>query len=139
LALPGLQLTGNGTWSGTGGTDVGAGAGTTQVFVNAAANAGTVNASAVNGVLKLTTGATSFAAAIGTTSVTTTGLGAGEVVMVTWYDTATGQMVLGFVNSAADGTADNITQNDLFVEVVRVGMTTADYAALTVATVGVGG
>jgi Ca2+-binding RTX toxin-like protein len=136
LTLVGSQIPAgtNATWTGTIGADVAAG--TVQVFVNAAANSGTVNASAVNGVVKLTTGATSFAAALGTTSITLgtdnnavgTIVAVGEVILTTWYDTASGQMVIGFVNSAADGTVGNITQNDIFVEVVRVGMTSSDYA-----------
>ena len=141
LTLAGSQLPGTGTWTGTAGADVVA-ANTTQVLVNAAASSGTVNASAVNGVVKLTTAATSFGAAIGTTSVTlgtdnttaATIVAIGEVIMTTWYDSANAQMVVGFVNSAGDGVVGNITQNDVFVEVVRVGMTASDYAAVTIAT-----
>ena len=129
LTLVGSQVT-SPTWSGTGGADVTT-APTTQVIVNAATNGGTVDASGVNGVLKLTTGAVSYQAAIGTTSVTVqllTGAAAPEVVLATWYDSVNSQMVVGFVNPLGDGVATTITQNDIFTEVVRVGMTTSDYA-----------
>jgi Ca2+-binding RTX toxin-like protein len=145
LTLVGSQLAAavTPTWTGTIGADVVVGANaTTQVFVNAAASSGTVNASAVNGVIKFTTGATSFAGAIGTTSITlgttavadgSTIVAVGEVILATWYDSAAGQMVVGFINSAADGVVGNITQNDQFVEVVRVGMTASEYAAFSIA------
>jgi len=139
LTLTGLQLASDsGTWSGTGGVDVtvtgvaSAGATTSQVFVNVAASSGTVNASAVNGVVKFTSTAASFAAAIGTTSITTTGLSAGEVVLAMYYDSVNSQMVVGAINALGDGTADNITANDLFSEIVRVGMTSTDYANYSV-------
>ena len=123
-----------GTLTTTVGADFGAGAGT-DVFVTAGTSAGTVNAAGTaGGVVKLTGGAASFAAAIGTTTVTL-GTGAGatlveanELIAVTWFDSVNNQLVIGAVDSSTDGTIGNITQNDTFYEMGRVAMTAADFA-----------
>jgi len=130
LSLVGSLLTGSVSFSGTGGVDIGVGTATTQVNLTAAANAGTVAGTASNSLIKFTTSATSVAGAIGTTSITTTGMGSGEVNLAVWYDSTNSQAVFVAVNPGADGTADNITINDLFVEIVRVGMTANDYISL---------
>jgi len=125
VAVPaGFGLT-NPTPSGGGGVAITAN--TTQVLVNAAASSGTVNASGANNIVKFTTGATSFAGAIGTTSVTLTGFTGVEAAPVIWFDSSTSQAVIGLVNPNGDGSAASITINDQFVEIVRVGMTSADY------------
>ena len=124
-----------GTLTTTQGTDITNA--TAEVFVTAGTSSGTVNASAVAGAVKLTGGAASFAAAIGTTSITlgTTAGGGGEniveaneLITLMWYDSVNGQLVIGAVDSSTDGTIGSITQNDTFFEMGRVAMTAADFA-----------
>ena len=123
--------TGNFTLSGTKGDDITSS--TTQVFATVAQNGGTVDQSGVNGVVKFTTGASSFGAAIGTSSVTVAAVGVTELVSALWYDSANGQMVIGAIDANSDGNGANITQNDTFYEMGRVTMSASDYAALGIA------
>jgi len=121
---------------GTGGDDIVAGS--AETFITVAANSGAVNGAATAlGAIKLTTGAASFGAAIGTSVIAldvaaagANNVDAGELILVSWYDSANGQMVWGAVDSSTDGTLGNITQNDTFFEMARVTMTAADFAAL---------
>ena len=108
---------------------------TVQVFVTAAANAGTVSAATANGLVKFSTGATSFASAIGTTSVTVVAPGASALMGGVWYDSTNQQAVVIAINPATDGTATNITVNDAVVEIVRIGMTSTDYAAMGIGSI----
>ena len=115
------------SFSGTNGTAMSTS--TTEVFVTVAASGGTIDASGSQAALKFTTGATSFAGAIGTSIVTTGAtLDAGEVALAVWYDTANSQLVLIGIDSSSDGNDANITLNDTSVEIVRVGMTSAEFA-----------
>jgi Ca2+-binding RTX toxin-like protein len=125
VAVPAGFGLANPTPSGAGGTAITNA--TTQILVNAAASSGTVNASGANNIVKFTTGATTFAGAIGTTSVTITGFTGVEAAPVIWYDSGTQQAVIGLMNPSGDGVATTLTQNDQFVEIVRVGMSAADY------------
>lgn len=77
---------------------------------------------------------TSFATAIGTAALTATtgpntaGLSATEGVAAVWYDLTNTQAVYGYiVDSAVNGT--ELTSADTFVEVVRIGMASGNYAA----------
>ena len=134
LTLVGSLLGANPTFSGTAGSDVTASE--VMVVVTAAASAGTINASAAKGVLKFTTGAANVQAAIGTSSVTVANIDGVEVIAGVWYDSVNQQAVWVAINAQADGTATNITSNDVFVEIVRVGMTAGDYVNYTIAATG---
>ena len=134
LTLVGSLLGANPTFSGTAGSDVTASE--VMVVVTAAASAGTINASGAKGVIKFTTGAATVQAAIGTSSVTVANIAGVEVVAGVWYDSVNQQAVWVAINAQADGTADNVTANDVFVEIVRVGMTSGDYATYTIAATG---
>ena len=92
--------------------------------------------------VKLTTAGSSFATAIGTTVINldvtneggdTNAVEAGELILVTWFDSVNNQMVVGAVDSSTDGTLSNITQNDTFFEMARVTMSAADFALFNVA------
>jgi len=85
-------------------------------------------------VLKFSsTTATSFASAIGSSSITTGATdyattGATEAILAYWYDASTSQAVVGYIlDSSTSAAADLITSADTFVEVVRIGMTAADF------------
>ena len=130
LTLAGSLLT-NPTLSGTSGVDIASD--TTQVFVTVAANAA-VTAAGVNGVLKFTTGATSIAGAIGTGTVTLLNITGVETILGVWYDTGTSQAVVVGISPGADGTLLNVSGSDIFVEIVRIGMTSGDYSLLAIGT-----
>jgi len=133
LTLVGSLLGANPTFSGTAGSDVDATE--VMVIVTAAASAGTVDASGAKGVLKLTTGGATINAALGTTTVTVANIATVEVISGLWYDNVNSQAVFVAISAGADGTITNITQNDVFVEIARVGMTSADYAALGIGSI----
>jgi Ca2+-binding RTX toxin-like protein len=133
ITLVGSLLT-SPTFSGTSGVDIETG--TTQVIVTVAASAGTINASTSNGVIKFSAAATSYANAIGTTSITLTAIADAEVIAAIWYDSTNGVAVFGGISSGADGSILNITQSDIFVEIARVQMSAADYAALAIGSLG---
>ena len=118
------------TLSGGNGTDVTANDSLSMVTVVAGAGAAAADASAALTFVKATTAAASFAASLGTSTVTVTNQTAGEAVAFVYYDTAAGQAVVGLVDATSDGTAGTISQSDTFVELVRVGMTTSDFALL---------
>ena len=89
----------------------------------------------VSNFLRLTnTTGTSFATAIGTGSLTTTGLSyatnnATEGLLASWYDSTNSQAVFGFILDTNTATANRITGADTFIEIVRIGITSADYTS----------
>jgi S-layer protein len=106
----------------------------TRVTVAANGGAGAANASGAgleSFVFASSLGATSFANALGTSTVTVAGQSAGEAVLFTWYDSATGQAVIGLVDATTDGVATNISASDTFQEVGRIEMTGVQYSGLT--------
>ena len=128
------------TLSTAGGTDISAviaaGDFTTQ---SVAAAATTTNTSGTNAIFFSATTATTFAAAVdgsgtGSYAVTDTAVGITEGVVTIWFDSANLQAVFGvWVNTGAVTTANKLlVAEDTFVEIVRVGMATADYTSANI-------
>lgn len=115
-----------------GGTDVSAAGAATAATI--AVNTSGAVADAANLLFFSNTSATSFAAAIGTATITdTTGLNWSNNtgVAAVYYDANNGQAVFGYVqDTTAAGIA--LTSADTFVEVVRVGMTASDYTSANI-------
>jgi len=103
----------------------------TTVAANGGAAAAVATGSGVNFVQATSISATSFATALGTSTVTVAGMGATEVNVFVWYDSANSQAVFGLVDPNTDGTATNISQNDRYMEYARVGMSSTSYGLLT--------
>jgi Ca2+-binding RTX toxin-like protein len=103
----------------------------TDVAINATTDL--TGLAGVSSFLKFTnTTATSYASAIGTGSLTTANLGyntsgATEGVLASWYDSTNSQAVIGFIMDSTGANA--ITSGDAFVEIVRIGLTSADYTS----------
>ena len=87
-----------------------------------------LSAQAFNTVLDLTsTTATSFATAMGTADVT---VGSSAAILeAVYYDAVNSQAVVGYVASNSGGSSTHINSADAggFTEIVRIGMTAADY------------
>lgn len=130
----------NDTLSTANGTDIGAAvaAGAATASFTGAASAGTALANGVNLIILSNTAATSFATAIGTTTFTNagvaidTGFTAGVGIATVWYDTTNGQAVFGYIENTSTVTADVLSAADTFHEVVRVGMTSADFTQVNI-------
>jgi hypothetical protein len=124
---------GNDTLSTMGGTDINATLAAAAFTAEAVAtNTNLTAADATNLLVFTNLSATSFATAIGSASITATtgtntgGLSATEGVLAVWYDSAKSQAVYGYIeDTAATGTA--LTSADTFHEIVRVGMTSANF------------
>ena len=124
------------TLSNVAGTDISAavavgGLTATSAPVNTATAGGTTNLIFLSSVL-----GTSFATAIGTGTITgatdanfTT---ATEGVLATWYDATNSQAVIGYIINDSTTAANVLSAADTFVEVVRIGVTTANYTAANV-------
>jgi hypothetical protein len=125
------------TLSNMAGADIGAAATSATVVTfsgTASADGGTAGT-----FIQLTTGATSFGAAIGASGLVNAAyadLSTAEGVAAAWYDTASSNAVFGFIVNTGVGAATGILNSgDTFVEVTRVGMTAGNYATLAASTV----
>lgn len=75
----------------------------------------------------------SFASAIGSGTfglASDAAFGAGKALAAAYYDSASQQAVIGFVENTDRGTANVIDAADDFIEVVRVGMASASYTVV---------
>lgn len=104
----------------------------TTISVNAATDGvGTAGAGDTTDAIFLSSlTATSFATAIGTSDIDTddTDVAVTEGVVMTWYDSANGQAVFGYLLNTDQAVAvDALDVNDTFVEVARVAMIVGDY------------
>ncbi len=101
---------------------------TAVVAVN---NGGVTIVDATNFLFFSNAAATSFATAIGTGSVTATtnggNLGNTEGVAAVFYDSTNAQAVFGYVLNTDTPANTTLNASDTFVEIVRVGMASADY------------
>lgn len=101
------------------------------VVANGGAGAADASTALQQNFIKATSAvATSYATALGTSTVTVAGQTAGEALIFTYYDSAAGQAVVGLVDATTDGVATNVSQSDAFAEVARITMTGVDYTAL---------
>lgn len=116
------------------GADIAAAVAAGAAVFTAVAKNTAVAASATTHLLKLTaTDATSFGTAIGTGSFAITDTAwtaASEGLAATYFDSLNGQVVFGYMRNTDTGTANVINSADTFVEVVRIGMTSADFTAM---------
>lgn len=121
------------TLSTTAGADVAAAGAATAVTV--AANATVASNTTDNLIFFSSTTATSFATAIGTGTVGTTdaAMAATEGVAAVYFDSLNGQAVFGYILDSSTAAADVLSSADTFVEVTRVGITSADYTAANIA------
>jgi hypothetical protein len=107
---------------------VAAGAG---VVVNVAQNVDVAN-SATALILKLTTPAASFAAAVGTGSfaIADANFGSSEAMFASWFDSGTNEAVFGTLRDSSTAAPNELQAADTFTEAARVAMSAADYASL---------
>lgn len=116
------------------GADIAAAVAAGAAVFTAVAKDTAVAADATTHVLKLTaTDASSFGTAIGTGSFAITDTAwtaASEGLAATYFDSLNGQVVFGYLRNTDTGTANVINSADTFVEVVRIGMTSADFTAM---------
>jgi len=114
--------------NGAGGAAISAGA--TVLFSNLAAGGAVNAAAAAANVLRATsTTATTWSDALNGGAWT---VNAGNTFLATWYDSVNGRMVVGTVTSA-DATVNGA---DTFTIVAVVGMTAAEYSAMTISQFG---
>jgi Ca2+-binding RTX toxin-like protein len=125
------------TLSDTAGDDIAAArVGATGDMLTVAANVNTGANSADNLIKFSSVTATSFASAIGTANISVAALaaadpaGATEGVLAFFYNSTTGQAVIGILTntSAAGAEANLLNANDTFTAVTTITMTAADYA-----------
>lgn len=125
---------GDATLSTGNGADIAAAVAAGAAVFTAVAKDTAVAADATTHVLKLTaTDASSFGTAIGTGSfaiVDADWTAASEGLAATYFDSLNGEVVFGYIRNTDTGTADVINSADTFVEVVRIGMTSADFTAM---------
>jgi Ca2+-binding RTX toxin-like protein len=139
ISITAGNIAGAGTYTlaNTAGADLSTTAAGGLTPISVAKDATAVTSNTTDGIIFFSnTSATSFATAIGTTTISTDDADAGGVnselaategVIATWYDATNSQAVFGFLLNSSTATADVLNSVDTFVEIARVGMVSTDY------------